>query len=548
MTAIAIARRDSRKPAPAHIIKGGLNQQRAHIVTLSLDEIHTYADNPRKRANMMFAELKTSIRERGLDTVLQVTQRPGDDFYVIEAGGNTRLEILKELWQETKDTRFYEIEVMVKPWVDELHVLTAHLTENILRSEMCFYDRAQAIYRIKSQLEDNEGHTLKWAEFERRLDKLGLKHSHTQIVRMRFLLETLELYAPSKVLSEIGPHHIQRIQTGFKDLSAIDERFPAKYKKQIKNAFAKYGCNIDAILQRLSKALPDPKKSKSAPDQNPTTTKNGDGASEAKELLKKEPIKYLVSNSLPAKHPPLLKDSDETKDTYKKRAHIYRLQKVIELRAKLFEYTQNLLGDAVWVTDNAFGFGVSPSKSGRLIQDLIGQMSAYALGSQVLPIAVNDIYQVESEDFQAMLKILALSKEIIDLINCLKADNIIKDDIDSLSNEAIISIQNELDPTIQAEKEMIEQYIKHEATNTILFTLFPTLTSNEVVKLRENLGVQNNGGRPIKALPFEKASISRLYKTNKKLDERELYLKIAEEVELPLSTVWNTIKSLEFTD
>lgn len=41
---------------------------------------------------------------------------PSQDAYVILDGGNTRLQILKELYQETGDKKFYYINCIFSPW------------------------------------------------------------------------------------------------------------------------------------------------------------------------------------------------------------------------------------------------------------------------------------------------------------------------------------------------------------------------------------------------------------------------------------------------
>ncbi|MDX8401824.1 MAG: hypothetical protein R8K47_04265, partial [Mariprofundaceae bacterium] len=196
-------------------------------MVLTLDQIQSYEGNPRQTRNECRDELKASIRERGLDVLLHVTQRPGEEHYIIESGGNTRLSILKELWEETKDDRFYRIQVMFRPWKGELHVLTAHIVENELRSGMCFWDKAQAMLRVKSLLENESGENLSWSEFGRRLKELGLPQTHAQLARMRFLVEKLAVVLPESIRPQLGPHHVQLLQSGFAEIRKRLERdFP----------------------------------------------------------------------------------------------------------------------------------------------------------------------------------------------------------------------------------------------------------------------------------------------------------------------------------
>ncbi len=64
-------------------------------MVLKLSEIKAYDKNPRKEKNPLYEEIKASIRtNRRLNNNVNVTRRPGDDLYMIDSGGNTRLKIL----------------------------------------------------------------------------------------------------------------------------------------------------------------------------------------------------------------------------------------------------------------------------------------------------------------------------------------------------------------------------------------------------------------------------------------------------------------------
>ena len=68
---------------------------------LPLDEIETYVANPRPYANPIYLEIKESIRRIGVQHRIIVTRRPKQEKYVIHQGGNTRLQCLRELYEET---------------------------------------------------------------------------------------------------------------------------------------------------------------------------------------------------------------------------------------------------------------------------------------------------------------------------------------------------------------------------------------------------------------------------------------------------------------
>ncbi|RJL45390.1 hypothetical protein [Pectobacterium carotovorum] len=86
----------SREPATAQVSVLPVNEM---PMVLTLDQMGPHPDNPRTKRNPKYEDIKESIRHRGLDTVLKVTRDPNvPDLYVFSDGGNTRYEILSELW------------------------------------------------------------------------------------------------------------------------------------------------------------------------------------------------------------------------------------------------------------------------------------------------------------------------------------------------------------------------------------------------------------------------------------------------------------------
>ena len=142
-------------------------------IQLKVDDIRPYEHNPRRANNAKFAEIKESIRATGVRNPLTVTRRPGDQHFIVEAGGNTRLLAVQQLWAETRDSRFEKLTVLFRPWRSEGHVLAAHLIENEQRGEMTFWDKANGVVALKSQFEEEKGRTLSLRQLEEELKVAG---------------------------------------------------------------------------------------------------------------------------------------------------------------------------------------------------------------------------------------------------------------------------------------------------------------------------------------------------------------------------------------
>ncbi len=178
-----------------------------------IDQVQCYERNPRRGQNPEFDRIKASILANGLDQPLVITQRPGSTDYIVHSGGNTRLHILKELYEETGDDRFSNVQCLLKPWSRELDVLLAHLRENDLRGALTFIDKAVAVFDIKQLLEEE----LEVEEISQRTLQLalvtgGYTLSHGLISRMGYTVKRLLPLIPQALNAGLGRPQVQRIR------------------------------------------------------------------------------------------------------------------------------------------------------------------------------------------------------------------------------------------------------------------------------------------------------------------------------------------------
>jgi ParB family protein of integrating conjugative element (PFGI_1 class) len=160
-------------------------------IELSVEDIHPYEHNPRRTNNTKFNEIKASIRASGLRNPFTVTRRPGESHFVVEAGGNTRLLAIRQLWAETREARFQKLGVLFRPWRSESHVLTAHLIENEQRGDMNFWDKASGVVDLKARIETEKQTTLSLRQLEEEMKALGLSINTATLAHYLFATERL---------------------------------------------------------------------------------------------------------------------------------------------------------------------------------------------------------------------------------------------------------------------------------------------------------------------------------------------------------------------
>ncbi|HDU2445167.1 TPA: ParB family protein, partial [Klebsiella pneumoniae] len=182
---------------------------------------------PRKKRNPAYEDIKASIRERGLDAAPAITRRPGEDHYIIRNGGNTRLAILRELWSETKDERFFRISCLFRPWPSrgEVVMLTGHLAENELRGGLTFIERALGVEKAREFYEQESGAALSQSELARRLAADGFPVQQSHISRMNDAVRYLLPAIPTVLYGGLGRHQVERLSVMRKACMLAWERY-----------------------------------------------------------------------------------------------------------------------------------------------------------------------------------------------------------------------------------------------------------------------------------------------------------------------------------
>lgn len=179
---------------PAANIVG--NQDERYHERINLDELVEYEQNIRTEVNPRYAELKESIRVQGITNQLSVTKHPITGKFIPFAGGNTRIRILKELFAETDDIKFKNLDVVVMPFTDHLSLLINHFAENELRGDVSFWEKAKGILRVKCELQADQDRIVSAIDVQKVAKAKGLNFS--------IMVLQLYIFATEK-LAPIGP-------------------------------------------------------------------------------------------------------------------------------------------------------------------------------------------------------------------------------------------------------------------------------------------------------------------------------------------------------
>ena len=202
---------------------GGTPEQEeyARIIDLDINVIEVSHMNPRQTRGEHYDSTKESIRNIGLLQMLTVTKVPGQSHFSLYNGGNTRLAILQELYQEYlaagEDDKAEAIRMQqcrYVPYTDDLDVLVKHMAENEERSEMTYIDKARAVFQIRElYLKQNGEETVTARELSDFINSLGwTRINHRIFTDLYFALDSLETVIPLALNAGMGKPKIQQIR------------------------------------------------------------------------------------------------------------------------------------------------------------------------------------------------------------------------------------------------------------------------------------------------------------------------------------------------
>jgi ParB family protein of integrating conjugative element (PFGI_1 class) len=161
------------------------------IMTLNVEDVHTYDKDVRVGPNPKYDEIKASLLKQGNNHRFSVTRRPNDSRYFVSAGGNTRLRIIKELWRTTQDKQWRTVDVVYRVWKKESSIVLAHMAENDVRADYTFWERALGIERLAEELTIERGGEVSTTDLADAMKSVGIPRSVKYIQTARFATTAL---------------------------------------------------------------------------------------------------------------------------------------------------------------------------------------------------------------------------------------------------------------------------------------------------------------------------------------------------------------------
>ena len=193
---------------------------------LEVTAIDGYDHNPRLYRNESYEDIEASIKSNGFTDALTVTRRRDGDRYMLAAGSNTTLEILKHLWTTTGDERFRWVNCVYQPYEGDTKLLAQHLGENLNRGNMRFWEVAKGMTELLAMIEKELApeKPLSVRDQAEVLNQRGLRADKATVTRWNFAVSRLQRLGGSS--SRLGIKQVADvIQPRLSALRALAAKF-----------------------------------------------------------------------------------------------------------------------------------------------------------------------------------------------------------------------------------------------------------------------------------------------------------------------------------
>lgn len=177
-----------------------LSSEQGQISCFDIDVFHL---NQRRSRNPKYDEIKESVRSKGIQEALHIVFHPGQQKWVLSQGGQTRLLICRELYEETKDDSFLYPPTLKQKFTSDLDLCISHLVENNLRGDNTFLETANAVLNIRKLLVGVLGSEPTQEELAGEMSRRGMPIRRQSITSMLYLVEELSPYITNQLFLDL---------------------------------------------------------------------------------------------------------------------------------------------------------------------------------------------------------------------------------------------------------------------------------------------------------------------------------------------------------
>lgn len=158
---------------------------------ISCFDIEVFHLNQRRSKNPKYDDIKESARSKGIQDPLHIVFHPEQNKWILSQGGQTRLLICRELYEETGSQSFLYPATVKQSFTSDLDLCINHLVENHLRGDNTFLETANAVVNIRKLVADSQGAEPTQEELAVEMSRCGMPIRRQSITAMLYLAETV---------------------------------------------------------------------------------------------------------------------------------------------------------------------------------------------------------------------------------------------------------------------------------------------------------------------------------------------------------------------
>lgn len=158
---------------------------------ISCFDIEVFHLNQRHSKNPKYDDIKESARNKGIQDPLHIVFHPEQERWVLSQGGQTRLLICRELYEETGSEEYLYPSIVKQKFTSDLDLCINHLVENHLRGDNTFLETANAVVNIRKLVQSGDGSEPTQEELAQEMSRRGMPIRRQSITAMLYLAEEI---------------------------------------------------------------------------------------------------------------------------------------------------------------------------------------------------------------------------------------------------------------------------------------------------------------------------------------------------------------------